>query len=120
MAFKITEEVFPVRYDLPPMTHKADWHWAFQMFDDDGVTPQNTTGYTCTMYFRQSVNGEVYATLTIGSGITMTAGSGLFNVDLDKIVIDMYDFQEAEYLVIVTTNTNDDMPMFFGKVRFAA
>jgi len=119
MAFKITEENYPVNYNLPDLVHGADWHWGFQMFEDDGVTAQNTTGYTCSMIIRSGLNGETYTTLTIGSGITMTAASGLFNVDLDKAVIDTYDFQDAEYLVILTTNTNDDIPLFIGRIRFA-
>jgi hypothetical protein len=117
---KITDETYPVNYDPPPMVRGADWHWAFQFMEDDNVTPIDTTGYTCSMVIRESENGETYATLSIGSGITMTAASGLFNIDLDDSVVDAYDWRTAEYKLIVTDDSGGKTPLFVGRLRIQA
>jgi hypothetical protein len=119
MTYKISEENLPVRIDLPDMVKKADWHWAFQMMDDDNINPNNTTGYTIEMEFKKSQNGEVYDTFALGDGITMTAASGLFNIDLDYATVDSYDWQSAVYKIIVIDDTGGRVPLFIGSIKFA-
>lgn len=117
---KTTDEKYPVRIaddELDEMVHGADWGWAFQLMQDDNVNPIDTTGYTCEIQFRESENGELYDTLTIGDGITMTAASGLFNILIDDSVIDTYTFSTAVFKVIVNDGTNKK-PFFIGRVRF--
>lgn len=120
---KITNEDYPVILkegtDLPYLVRGANWHWAFQLMEDDNVTPIDTTGYTCTITIYESENGKEYGTLTIGSGITMTAASGLFNVDIDDSVVDTYPFRNAKIKVIVTDDLGDKVPFFLGKLEFA-
>lgn len=120
---KITNEDYPVILkegtDLPYLVRGANWHWAFQLMEDDNVTPIDTTGYTCTITIYESENGKEYGTLTIGSGITMTAASGLFNVDIDDSVVDAYPFRNAKIKVIVTDDLGDKVPFFLGKLEFA-
>lgn len=120
---KITNEDYPVMLkegtDLPYMVRGANWHWAFQIMEDDNVTPVNTTSYVCTVYIMESPNGDTYATLTNGSGVTMTAASGLFNVDIDDSVIDTYPFKTAIFKVIMTDDTGDKTPLFLGTLKFA-
>lgn len=118
--YKITEENYPVVYDLPDMVHGADWHWAFQLMDDDNVNPIDTTGYACTMEIKAGQNGEVYDTLSIGDGITMTAATGLFNFELSASTVDSYDWSDAVYKIIVTDDTGGKTPLFIGSLKFVA
>lgn len=48
---------------------------------DDNVTPINLTGYTATFNVYDRKGGSIVATLTNGSGITVTAASGTIQVD---------------------------------------
>jgi hypothetical protein len=48
---------------------------------DDGVTPINLTGYTVTFNVYDRRGGSVIATLTSGSGVTVTAAAGQIQVD---------------------------------------
>lgn len=120
---KITNENKPVMLktgtDLPYLVRGANWHWAFQLMEDDNVTPINTTGYTCTITIYESENGEIYTTLTNGSGVTMTAANGLFNVDIDDSAVDAYPFKTAKFKVIMTDDLGDKDPLFLGKLEFA-
>lgn len=114
----ISFESTPIRIEFDPLVHRADWHFAFQLMDDD-VNPSNTSGYTCAITISAGQNGEVYDELSIGDGITMTAATGLFAVDLDDEVVDTYDWQTAEFLVIVTDNLGGKTPYFLGQLKFA-
>lgn len=120
---KITEEMYPVLLkegiDLPYLVRGANWHWAFQLMEDDNVTPLDTTGWVCTITIKESENGRNYATLTNGSGVTMTAATGLFNVDIDDSVVDTYPFKTAVFKVIMTDDTGDKAPYFLGTLKFA-
>ncbi len=119
---KITNEQFPVRLtgdDLRDLVHGADWHWAFQLFEDDNVTAKDTTGWTCTVELLESENGEVYATFTNSSGVTMTAASGLFNIDISDTNVDTYNFKSCIFKVIMTDDTGDKTPYFLGTLKFA-
>ena len=88
--------------------------------EDDNVTEIDTTGYTCTVEIKESPNGGVYATLTNGSGVTMTAASGLFNVDISDTAVDAYPFKTATFKVILTDDLGDKTPLFLGTLRFVA
>ena len=119
---KATNEQFPVRLtsaDLRELVHGADWEWAFQAMEDDNVTPIDTTSWTCDIYLLESENGEEYEHLTIGDGITMTAASGLFLVEIDDAVIDTYNFRSCIFKVIVTDNNSKKIPYFLGMLTFA-
>jgi hypothetical protein len=48
---------------------------------DDGVTPVNLTGYTVTFNVYDRRGGSIVATLTSGSGVTVTAAAGKIQVD---------------------------------------
>lgn len=119
---KVTNEKFPIRLtsdDLNELVHGADWHWSFQLFEDDNVTPLDTTSWVCHIYLMESENGEQYDDLTNGDGITMTAATGLFNVDISDTTIDTYDFKSCIFKVIMTDDTGDKTPYFLGMLKFA-
>ncbi len=120
-TIKTTDEKFPVRLtdtDLNELVHGADWHWSFQLFEDDGVTPVDTTSWTCNIYLLESENGKEYDHFTTSDGITMTAASGLFALDISDTLMDTYDFQSCVFKVIVTDDTGDKVPYFIGRLNF--
>lgn len=117
MTTKITDEDYPISYDPPVIVRGADWiGFAFQHMEDDNVTPIDTTGYTAEMIISESENGEVYTTLSIGSGITMTAASGLFNISLTSTAIALLDFRTAVYKLIVTDSGGSKTAYFMGNL----
>ena len=76
----------------------GDWHETITLYEDDGVTPKDTTGYTMTMLIEQSVNGKTLDTLeTDGTRIVHTPASGQFNFNLTKAEIEAYPFTSAIY-----------------------
>lgn len=119
---KVTNEKYPIRVtddDLEELVHGTDWHWSFQLFEDDNVTPVDTTSWVCHVYLMESENGETYATLTNGSGVTMTAASGLFNIDISDTTVDTYNFKSCVFKVVVTDDTGDKKCYFLGRLKFA-
>lgn len=118
-TYRIEEEQLPVRYDPPKLMKGADWlGFSVQIMQDDGINPQDTTDYTCEIIVQSGQNGETYATLSIGSGITHTAANGLFAVYLDDSVVAGYDWKTADYKMIVTTDAGKKIPYFYGKLGF--
>ncbi len=118
--YKITDEDYPVQVTFPAFVHGADWNWAFQLMDDDNVAPINTTGYACVMTIKASLNGETYAALSIGSGITMTAANGLFTFLIDDAAVDAYDWTTAIAKIVITDDLGGKTPLFVGDLKFAA
>jgi hypothetical protein len=111
------ESALPVQYDFPHAKQGGDWNWTMQLFENDGVTPIDTTGYTITMRLMQQPNGEAYATLTIASGhVTHTPASGQFNFKLTKAQLAAFDFLEAFADVCYNTGTAD-VPVLYGKFK---
>lgn len=118
MTVKITDEDYPISFDPPVITRGADWvGFAFQHMEDDNVTPIDTTGYTAEMVIMESWNGELYKTLSIGSGITMTAAQGLFNVTMSKEDVDALDFSKAVYKLIITDSGAHKTCYFMGNIE---
>jgi hypothetical protein len=96
----------------------GDWHETINLFEDDQVTPKDTTGYTAEMTIFSSPNGETYDTLTIANGkITHTPASGQFNLDLTAAQIAEYDFTSAQRKFIITTDTGGKVPLIIGSVQ---
>jgi len=118
MTTRITDEEYPVEYDVPVIVRGADWIGvAFQQTEDDAITPIDTTGYTAQFIIYASENGEVYKTLAIGTGITMTAAQGLFNITMTATDVGTLDFKTAMYKFIVTDDSGGIICYFMGRVR---
>lgn len=118
MTVKITDEDYPIQFDPPVIVRGADWiGFAIQHMEDDNVTPIDTTGYTASLIIAESWNAEAYLTLSIGSGITMTAASGLFNISMTKAVVDGLDFRTAVYKLIITDAGGGITPYLMGKLE---
>ena len=105
----------PFRRDWK-MKRGADWGRAIKLREDDGVTVINTTSYSMTMTIRAGANGETYATLTIGSGITNTAAEGLFTLGLSAAAVDALDFATAEYEIQITDAGGGKFVAFVGEL----
>lgn len=118
MTNVITDEAYPVTYDPPPMVRGADWQaLAFQLFEDDGVTPKDVTSYTAALTLMADWNGEVYDTLISGDGVTISPSTGLFNISRTKEDIDGYDFQRCVYKYIVTNASGGREGWFIGAIQ---
>lgn len=120
MTEQLYESEYPVEFDPPAIVRRADWGgFAFQLMEDDNVTPINTTGYSAEMFIMESENGEVYLTLGTDAphtGITMNASLGLFNVEMDADTVDTLDFRTAFYKLIVTDDDGGKTPFFAGRL----
>lgn len=105
----------PIRRDWA-MKRGADFHRTIKLKESDGVTVKVTTDYSMTMTIKSAQNGETYATLTVGSGITHTPSAGQFNIDIVAATIDGYDFATALYEVQITdASGGKDIP-FMGEI----
>lgn len=119
MTTNIRDEEYPVTYDPPVIVKGADWiGTAFQLMEDDNITPKNTTGYTVEFIIYSSENGEVYTTLTIaGGGVDHTPAQGLFNILLTEAAIDALDFKTANYKFVVTDSGGGSTCFFMGRLK---
>ncbi len=118
MTTTITDEDYPVRFDPPVITRGADWMgFSFQHLEDDNVTPIDITGYTAEMVIKDSWEGVTYRTLINGSGITMTASTGIFSVSLAEADVAALEFKSAVYKLIVTDASGNVTPYFTGKLE---
>lgn len=118
MTTRIEDEEFPVEHDMPPIVRGSDWiGFSFQEMEDDNVTPRDTTGYDAEMIIaEEGWNGSIYKTLTVGAGITHTASQGLFNFELSKADIDLFDWRTAVYKIIITDSGGGLTAYFMGRM----
>ena len=81
----------------------SDYHETHTFYEDDGVTPIDTTNWDMTLYIKKSFpNGEEFDTIeTDGVRIINTPISGQFNINLTKAEIQAYNFTTAEYRLAV-------------------
>lgn len=110
-------QALPLTKDIT-LVQGGDWHETINLFEDDQVTPKDTTSYTCEMTIMSGPNGEVYDTLTIASGeIVHTPASGQFNLNLTAATIATYDFISAVRKVIITDASGGKVPLIVGNVK---
>lgn len=97
---------------------KGDWHETINFYEDDEVTPLDTTGYSMTMDIFSSANGEVYDSLTEANGkITHTPASGQFNLDLTAAQIEAYDFKRAGFRIVLDYGDGTKQAWRVGTVK---
>lgn len=112
-----TIEPFPITKNIQ-VARGGDWHMTINLFEDDKVTPKNTTGYTMTVTFMSAHNGEIYDQLTIANGkIVHTPASGQFNLNLTAAQIDPYDFATAVHRITFTDGSGNITPLAIGTVK---
>lgn len=105
----------PIRRDWK-MKKGADFNRTIKLKESDGVTAKDTTGYTMTMSIKASPNGETYATLAIGSGITHSPASGQFNILIAAATNAVYDFSSAVYEITITDASAGVTIPFMGEI----
>lgn len=112
-------ESLPLTKDIK-LVRGGDWHETINLFEDDKVTPKNTTGYDCVMTIFKEQNGEEFDSLTITNGkIVHTAASGQFNINLTATQIDAYNFSSAMRKIIITDASSGKVPLIVGRVTVA-
>jgi len=89
----------------------ADFHWTIRLKENDGVTVQNTTGYSSTLTIKAGQNGETYATINA----TNSPSSGQFNYDITALTIEGFDFGSAEYELLIVDNNGGKTIPFIGQ-----
>jgi hypothetical protein len=97
------------------LTKGGDWSETINLYEDDGETPQDTTGYDMVMTIK-SAGGDTYDTLTVGDGITHTPALGQFALAISHTTLDTYTFATAERRVIVTDATGTKTVLIIGTV----
>ena len=114
---KMTDTIqpYPITKDFV-LTRGGDWHETINLFEDDKVTPKDTTGYSMTMYILSAhQNGELYDTLTVANGkIVHTPASGQFNLNLTAAQIDAYDFSSCVRRVVFDDGSGNTTPLLIG------
>lgn len=109
---------YPIIWNLE-LVRGGDWHHSVLLYEDDRVTPKNTTGYSMTMKVMKShPNGELYDTLSTGNGrIVNTPSSGLFSINLTAAQIDAYDFTSAVHRITYDDGAGNITPLAIGTVQ---
>ena len=112
-----TIQPFPIVKDIV-LTRGGDWHETINLFEDDKVTPKNSTGYSMTMIILSAhQNGEVYDTLSVANGkIIHTPASGQFNLNLTAAEIDGYEFVNAVRRIVLDDGAGNLTPLLIGNV----
>jgi len=97
----------------------GDWHETVLFYEDDEVTPKDTTGWEMTMLIQKSYpNGETYDTLTVANGkIEATPLNGQFNLNLTVAEIEAYDFTAGVYRMIVDYGDGNVQVFRLGNVK---
>lgn len=113
-----TIQTLPITKDVQ-LARGGDWHETINLFEDDKVTPKDTTGYSMTMQIlSKHQNGEVYDTLTVANGkIVHTPASGQFNLNLTAAEIDAYEFSSAVRRVVYDDGSGNTTPLLIGNVK---
>jgi len=91
------------RYDLH--IHQGEtWSVTLTVKDSNNVA-KDLTGYTAKMQFRNKANGAVYDTLeTGGSGITITALSGLIEIAMTAAETAALTFTRGVYDIYIKSS----------------
>lgn len=96
----------------------GDWHETITAYEDDGVTPKDTTGWLMTMtILKEFPNGKVYDTLeTDATRIVNTPANGQFNLNITKTEIEAYSFVNAVYRLTIDYGDGNVQVVRMGKV----
>lgn len=114
----MSEVIVPYLKDDIEFQKGGDWHETITVYEDDGVTPKDTTDWTLTRVITAGVNGKELDRLeTDGTRIINTPASGQFNLNLTAAEVDAYPWQTAIYRDILTYDTGEKQVVRIGAVR---
>lgn len=98
----MTEIIEQYLTDDIELVRGGDYYETINLYEDDDVTPQDTTDVDLEVEIRKSPNGDVFDTLTTdGARIVATPGSGQYNINWLAAEIDAYEFTAAVYRMIL-------------------
>lgn len=116
----MTDELvdLPIR-DTIVLVRGADYHETTNYYEDDKVTPEDTTGWSSSLYILSNHrNGKQYDLLSTNNGrIINTPASGQFNYNWLAAEIDAYDFIEAVFREVVIDNLGGVVGIRIGEVK---
>ena len=114
----MTEMMVAYLQDEMELVRKGDYRETFLFYEDDGVTPKNTTGWLMTMWITKGPNGEEFDTLTTdGVRIVNTPASGQFNLNILKAEIEAYNWTTADYRIGIDYGTGVYQVWRMGKIK---
>ena len=99
------------------LTKGGDWAETINLYEDDGTTVKDTTGYSMIMTIT-TPDGVVQTTLTTvaSAGIVHTPALGQFNLSLGYAAIQAYTWASAERRVIITDAASIKTVLIIGNV----
>ena len=89
----------------------SGWNESFSLKQDDG-SAYNLTGATVTLTIRDKQGGNVIETLTSGSGLTITAASGLIAVKRTAAQLAAWNASRVHYDLVVLDSGGNSTPFF--------
>ena len=102
-------------YDIRVFKNEG-WNQTFTLKQDDG-TAYNFTGSTVTLTVRDKPGGTTIATLTSGSGLTITAASGIVTVTRTASQLAAWNTNTAAYDFTVVDGAGNATPWFmYGSI----
>ena len=105
----------PIEKDIT-IYQGAKWSINLRLTNSNG-TPFDLTGYSAKMQIRHDENSEVLEELGVGTGITITPGSGDIKLDLTSTETAALKFKRAEFDVFIRSGTpGEDVCLIAGKV----
>jgi len=115
----MTEVIKQFLEDDIVLVRGGDWHETIIAYEDDEVTPKDTTGWLMTMtILKRFPNGEEFDNLTTdGTRIVNTPANGQFNLNLTKAEIEAYNFTAAVYRMTIDYGDGNVQVVRLGNIK---
>ena len=88
--------------------------------DTASTTPVNLTGYTATMNVKDRRDGNVLATLTTSSGITLGGSAGTIIVSRSSSQVQAWGIAQGAYDLTITSSGDQTNMVLFGDLTIIA
>lgn len=96
----------------------GDYYETVTFYQDDEVTPEDTTDYGMTVVIFAASNGEVYETLSVENGrIIATPASGQFKLTWTPAQIEALEFKTAKFRATVEYADGTKQTFWLGTVK---
>jgi len=88
--------------------------------DTANTTPVNLTGYTAALRVMDRRDGNVLATLTTSSGITLGGSAGTIVVSRSSSQVQAWGIAQGAYDLTITSSGGDTRMVLFGDLTIIA
>lgn len=96
---------------------RADWFQTFQ-YTDANLVPISLAGYTAELQMRSNPNDTQPAmSLTVGSGITITAATGLISCTASNAITKLIPAGYYWYDLIITSGSGVVTRIVYGQIQ---